>query len=166
MKRISASMLWNSNLSRKCSILLIYTYAVVLWPGLTLPTIRTVMNISLPHSRNGEQRKSSPTRPGLIRYARSFLILYPVEGIIRRTRRKPMGIKSNREEREIPAMPLEEKEMSLLSFLQKVKSWMGGGLHSTQTTSTNALRSQVKAKVSSAQKKDRISQNRTSTNSL
>jgi hypothetical protein len=77
-----------------------------------------------------------------------------------------MGIKSNREEREIPAMPLEEKEMSLLSFLQKVKSWMGGGLHSTQTTSTNALRSQVKAKVSSAQKKDRISQNRTSTNSL
>jgi hypothetical protein len=75
-----------------------------------------------------------------------------------------MGIKSNREEREIPAMPLEEKEMSLLSFLQKVKSWMGGGLHSTQTT--NALRSQAKAKVSSAQKKDRISQNRTSTNSL
>jgi hypothetical protein len=77
-----------------------------------------------------------------------------------------MGIKSNREEIEIPAMPLEEKEMSLLSFLQKVKNWMGGGLHSTQTTSTNALRSQVKAKVSSAQKKDRISQNRTSTNSL
>jgi hypothetical protein len=37
-----------------------------------------------------------------------------------------MGIKSNREEIEIPAMPLEEKEMSLLSFSKKSRvGWEG-----------------------------------------